>query len=103
IREATAGCIQRPERRRLTWTDRLDRVLTHRVWGVLVFLLLMFLVFESIFLWATPLMDLIKAGKTVLADLLRDQLPAGPLTSLLVRGVLEGVGSVLVFLPQIVI
>jgi ferrous iron transport protein B len=103
IREVTSGCVQHPAQRPVTWTDRLDRVLTHRVWGVLIFLALMFLVFQSIFLWATPLMDLIKAGKTVLGDWLRDVLPAGPLTSLLTGGVLEGVGGVLVFLPQIVI
>jgi ferrous iron transport protein B len=103
IREVTAGCVQRPAQRPVTWTDRLDRVLTHRVWGVLIFLGLMFLVFQSIFLWATPLMDLIKAGKSVLGDGLRDILPPGPLASLLTGGVLEGVGGVLVFLPQIVI
>src|SRR5262249_29732951 len=68
VREVTAGCVQRPARRPVTWTDRLDRVLTHRVWGVFVFLALMFVVFQSIFLWATPLMDLIKAGKGVLGD-----------------------------------
>src|SRR5438552_2944308 len=52
IREALAGCVTRPEHRVLGWTDRLDQVLTHRVWGTLVFLALMFLVFESIFTWA---------------------------------------------------
>jgi ferrous iron transport protein B len=103
IREATAGCIERPARRPVTWTDRIDRVLTHRLWGTLLFLVLMFVVFQSIFTWAAPLMKLIGAGKDVLADALRDGLPPGPLASLLVEGVLEGVGSVLVFLPQIVI
>ena len=103
IRRATAGCVQRPAERPVTWTDRLDRLLTHRLWGTLVFLGLMFVVFQSISTWAAPLMDGIKAGKSWLADALRGTLPAGPLTSLLVEGVLEGVGGVLVFLPQIVI
>ncbi len=103
IREATAGCIQRPEQRPITWTDRLDRILTHRVWGTLVFLALMLIVFQSIFTWARPLMELISGGKDLLAGWLSDTLPPGPLTSLLVEGVLEGVGSVVVFLPQIVI
>src|SRR5262249_12154803 len=49
IRTATQGCIQRPAQRVVTWTDRIDRVLTHKVWGTLIFLLLMFIVFESIF------------------------------------------------------
>jgi ferrous iron transport protein B len=103
IREITTGCVQRPAQRPVTWTDRLDRVLTHRVWGTLLFLALMFVVFQSIFTWAKPLMDLILAGKDAVGGFLSDTLPAGPLTSLLVDGILEGVGGVLVFLPQIVI
>ena len=52
----------------MTWTDRLDRVLTHRVWGTLIFLAVMFLVFQSIFTWAKPLMNWIGTGKDLLAD-----------------------------------
>jgi ferrous iron transport protein B len=103
IREAIAGCVERPAQRPVTWTDRLDRVLTHRVWGTLIFLALMFVVFQSIFTWARPLMKAIGAGKDWLADGLRGALPPGPLSSLLTDGVLEGVGGVLVFLPQIII
>src|SRR5262249_19037080 len=94
---------QRPAQRPVTWTDRLDRILTHKVWGTLIFLGLMFVVFQAIFTWATPLMDLIKNGKDLLRGQIRDWLPPGPLTSLLVDGIMEGVGSVLVFLPQIAI
>jgi ferrous iron transport protein B len=103
IRDALAGCIQRPERRPVTWTDRIDRVLTHKVWGTLIFLLVMFLVFQSIFTWARPLMQVISGGKDLLADALHSFLPPGPLNSLLADGILEGVGSVIVFLPQIMI
>lgn len=103
IRRATHECVRRPAQRPVTWTDRIDRVLTHRVWGTLMFLALMFLVFQSIFEWARPLMGLIGAGKDLLAGALSAALPPGPLTSLLVDGVLEGVGGVVVFLPQIVI
>ncbi len=103
IRHITAGCVERPKVRPVTWTDRLDRVLTHKVWGTLVFLVVMFIVFQAIFTGAKPLMKWIGAGKDSLAELLREHLPAGPFTSLLLDGVLEGVGSVLVFLPQILI
>jgi ferrous iron transport protein B len=104
IRQATAGCVQRPPQRPVTMTDRLDRVLTHRVWGTLVFLVIMFLVFQSIFTWAKPLMDLIDQGREWLAgQVLEAWDTPGPLRSLVVEGVLKGVGSVLVFLPQIVI
>ncbi len=103
IRPITSACVTRPAQRPVTWTDRLDRVLTHKLWGTLIFLALMFVVFQSIFTWARPLMKLIGAGKDVLADGLRDALPPGPLTSLLTEGVLEGVGGVVMFLPQILI
>jgi ferrous iron transport protein B len=103
IREITAGCIERPAQRLVTWTDRIDRVLTHKVWGTLIFLALMFLVFQTIFTGARPLMKGISDGKDALADLLRERLPPGPLTNLLLDGVLEGVGAVVVFLPQILI
>ncbi|HEY7312411.1 MAG TPA: ferrous iron transport protein B [Gemmataceae bacterium] len=103
IREVTAGCIQRPAQRPVTWTDRIDRVLTHRIGGTLIFLVLMFVVFQAIFTGAKPLMKGISDGKDALADLLRDHLPPGPLTNLLLDGVLEGVGAVVVFLPQILI
>jgi ferrous iron transport protein B len=103
IREATAGCIQRPSQRPITWTDRIDRVLTHKLWGTLIFLVLMFLVFQAIFTWARPIMKGISDSKDALADLLRGHLPPGPFTNLLLDGVLEGVGAVVVFLPQILI
>jgi ferrous iron transport protein B len=103
IRQAVDGCIQRPAQRPVTWTDRFDRVITHRIWGTVIFLALMFGVFESIFTGARPLMKAISASKDLLADSLRDVLPAGPLSSLLIDGGLEGVGSVVVFLPQIMI
>jgi ferrous iron transport protein B len=105
IRQAVAGCVRRPAQRAVTMTDRLDRVLTHRVWGTLLFLALMLTVFQALFTWAKPLMDGIKAGQDWLAGLVGDDafLSPGPLRSLLVGGVIKGVGSVLVFLPQIVI
>jgi ferrous iron transport protein B len=103
IHQVTAGCVQRPAQRPVSATDRLDRVLTHRVWGTLVFLVVMFVVFQSIFTWARPLMKVLGSGKDVVADLLRDHLPAGAFTSLLSDGIVEGVGAVVVFLPQILI
>jgi ferrous iron transport protein B len=103
IRAALEGCIQRPASRPLTWTDRIDRVLTHRLLGTGIFLVLMFLMFQSIFTWAKPLMDAIGLGQTALGKAVEGWMQPGPLRSLLVDGVIKGVGSVLVFLPQIVI
>jgi ferrous iron transport protein B len=86
-----------------TRTDRIDRVLLHPVAGVVAFGLVMLLLFQSIFSWAVPAMDAIDGGVGELARLSRAALPASWLTDLWTDGVLAGVGSVLVFLPQIVI
>jgi ferrous iron transport protein B len=103
IRTATVPCVQRPKVRVASWTDRLDRVLTHRVWGTLIFLGVMFLVFQSIFLWAQPVMGLVTDGFTALGELVKGALAPSSLRDLLVDGVIKGVGGVLVFLPQILI
>jgi ferrous iron transport protein B len=103
IREATAGCVQRPKTRPISWTDRIDRVLTHKVWGTAIFLALMCVMFQSIFTWAKPFMDWIGQGQDLLGSQVRTLLPPGPLRSLLADGVVKGVGSVLIFLPQIMI
>lgn len=106
LRQIVSPCVTRSGEHPVTWTDRFDRVLTHRVWGTVVFLALMFVVFQSIFTWAGPLMDLIDAGTDGLKGLLRHPegiLPPGPMSDLLVDGVIGGVGSVIIFLPQILI
>ncbi|MFV8751193.1 ferrous iron transport protein B [Nannocystaceae bacterium ST9] len=80
---------------------KIDRVLTHRVLGPLVFLLVMALVFQSLFSWADPLIGLIEAGIGWLADATRSALGEGAFTDLLTEGVIAGVGNVVVFVPQI--
>jgi ferrous iron transport protein B len=96
-----AGVVTRPSHPVTTPGDWIDRVLVHKVWGTLVFALLMLVVFSSVFVFADPLMKLIDRGIGSIGDLVAAGLPAGPLQSLLVDGVIGGVGSVLVFLPQI--
>jgi ferrous iron transport protein B len=103
IRQAVAGCVRKPAARVVTASDRLDRVFTHKVWGTLIFLALMFALFEAIFVGAQPLMAQIDAGRAWLADELKDAMAPGPFRNLLTDGVLKGVGGVLVFLPQILI
>jgi ferrous iron transport protein B len=84
-------------------TERIDRVVTHKVFGPVVLLAVMFVVFQTIFSWAQLPMDLIDKGFGALADFVRASLPAGLLTDLLADGVIAGVGGVLVFLPQILL
>ena len=83
--------------------DALDRWLLHPLFGLLALAVVMFLIFQAVYAWATPLMDLIDAGTAWLGETVGAALPAGPLNSLLVDGIIAGVGGVIVFLPQILI
>jgi ferrous iron transport protein B len=87
----------------VTLGDRLDRITNQPVIGLLLFVLVMATVFQAVFAWATPLMDLIDAASGWLGQIVADTLPPGALSSLLVDGVIAGVGSVVIFLPQILI
>ena len=100
-RETLAGVASAPKTRVTTRSDRIDRVLTHRLVGLLVFAAVMFLVFQAIYTWSGPLMDIIDSGQGLVSDLVSANVPPGPMRSLLVDGVIAGVGGVLIFLPQI--
>jgi ferrous iron transport protein B len=84
-------------------SEQIDHVVLHPVAGPLILAALMFLVFQAVFSWAVVPMDLIKSGVEGLGQLVGSGLTEGPLRSLLVEGIFGGVGSVLVFLPQILI
>ena len=97
--KAAVGQPSRPD----TVTGRVDAVLLHPVAGLLILLCLLFVMFQAVFAWAKPLMDLIAAGFEWLGVLAHDALPEGLLQSFVQNGVISGVGSVIVFLPQILI
>jgi ferrous iron transport protein B len=82
---------------------RLDAVVMHPVWGLVLLASALFLIFQAVFSWATVPMDTIKAGMAALGNAVNSAMAEGPLRSLLVDGVIAGAGSVLVFLPQIII
>ena len=84
-------------------TQRLDALFLHRIAGPAVFLVLAALVFQAIFTWATPIMDGVELGIASSGEWLAARLPASWFRDLLIDGVWAGVGSVLVFLPQILI
>ena len=92
---------QRPPHSRLQ--HRLDAVVMHPLWGPVLLAALLFLMFQAVFSWAVLPMDAIKAGIVAAGAWLQGQMAAGPLRSLLIDGVLAGVGGVVVFLPQILI
>jgi ferrous iron transport protein B len=97
------GVVVEPGRYRITATDRMDRVLTHRVWGTLVFAVVMLVMFQSVFVWARPVMEWIQTGTAAAGDWVTARLAEGALRSLLVDGVIGGVGAIFAFLPQILI
>jgi ferrous iron transport protein B len=103
IREQLHGVIVTPAAQPITASDRLDRILTHRFWGILFFCLLMLVVFQSIYSWSGPIMDGIGDAQKWVAGLIEGMVGPGPLRSLLVDGAVAGVGGVLIFLPQIVL
>ena len=86
-----------------TLSDKLDRVLTHKLWGTLIFVGLMTLMFQSIFSFARLPMDALQTAVDWLGGAVGGVIPAGDLNSLLVDGVIAGVGAVIVFLPQILL
>ncbi len=83
------------------WTDRLDGILTQRVYGLLVFAAVMGLLFEALFTWSEPMIGAIEAATAGLQNGVTALLPAGILQGLMVDGVIAGVGNVVVFVPQI--
>lgn len=103
VDEALDGVLRDPEPLRVTRSDRLDRVLTHPLWGSLSFAVIMAFVFQSIFSWAVPLMDGIDALFGTVGGWASGYLPEGALQSMVVDGVIAGVGGVVIFLPQICI
>lgn len=83
--------------------DALDRWLLHPLVGLLTLAVVMFLIFQAVYAWATPMMDAIEAATGWLGGVVGETMPTGPLNSLLVDGIIAGLGSVIVFLPQILI
>ncbi|TGE17177.1 ferrous iron transport protein B [Hymenobacter elongatus] len=82
------------------YSNRIDKVLTHKVWGYLIFFGVLFLMFQAVFAWASYPMELIDEGVTWINQLVQTNFD-GPLVSLLTEGVLAGLGGVLIFIPQI--
>ncbi|HRH41681.1 MAG TPA: ferrous iron transport protein B [Pyrinomonadaceae bacterium] len=85
------------------FSEKLDHILTHKVFGLIILAAILLFVFQSIFSWASLPMDLLDQAFGALADLTRNTMPPGLLTDLLADGVIAGVGGVLVFIPQILL
>jgi len=97
------GVVTHPDEMTVTAGDRIDTLLTHRVWGTLFLAATMLVMFNAVFAWADVPMGWIKAGVAAVSRLVEAGLSEGPLRSLLVDGIVGGIGAVVIFLPQIVI
>ncbi|MBR1207704.1 MULTISPECIES: ferrous iron transporter B [unclassified Bradyrhizobium] len=88
-----------------TLTNRIDSVVLHPVWGLVILAVILFVMFQAVFTWAQPAMELLSDGFSALGQLIHDLLPESwsLLQSFLQNGLISGVGSVIVFLPQIII
>ncbi|MHC2466764.1 ferrous iron transporter B [Bradyrhizobium embrapense] len=88
-----------------TLTNRIDSVVLHPVWGLMILAVILFVMFQAVFTWAQPAMELLSGGFAALGQLIHDLLPESwsLLQSFLQNGLISGVGSVIVFLPQIII
>ncbi|MDF3810985.1 ferrous iron transporter B [Rhodopseudomonas sp. BAL398] len=97
-----ADCVSLPSRPD-TVTAKIDAVVLHPVAGLALLIVVLFVMFQAVFSWAQPIMELLATGFAILGQFVHDTLPEGLLQSFLQNGVISGVGSVIVFLPQIVI
>ncbi|SHG76046.1 ferrous iron transport protein B [Winogradskyella jejuensis] len=80
---------------------KLDRILTHKVWGYLIFFLILLTIFQAIYDWAEVPMDFIDSAFASLSEWTKNTLPAGAFTNLLAEGVISGLGGIVIFIPQI--
>lgn len=81
--------------------SRLDRLLTHKVWGYVIFFGILLLIFQAIYSWSSYPMDLIDATFVSLSEATKDALPPGAFTSLIAEGIIPGLGGIVIFIPQI--
>jgi ferrous iron transport protein B len=81
--------------------SKLDRVLTHKFWGYIIFFAILFVIFQSIFDWSSVPMDYIDSTFATLSTMAAEHLPAGILTDLISQGIIPGIGGILIFIPQI--
>ncbi len=103
ISDAIQESVKHNDRDSHRLSEKIDRVLTHRFFGLAILVLLLLLIFQTIFTWAAVPMEILASVFTALGDLVRANMAEGMLTDLIVDGIIAGVGGILVFLPQILI
>lgn len=103
IKHVCDASVRYAGRHDVNFSDKVDKILIHKVWGFVIFFSLMALIFQTIFAWATYPMELIAGAFDGLGAIVRASIPAGDLQNLIVNGAIAGVGAVVTFLPQILL
>ena len=103
ISDVVQRSVKHNDREAHQLSEKIDRILTHKVFGLIILIAILLLIFQAIFSWASLPMDLLDKGFGSLGDLVRSRMAEGILTDLLVDGIIAGVGGVMVFLPQILL
>ena len=95
--------IKRTDANKITLTEKIDDVVTHRIWGPIIFFIFMLIVFQAIYAWSAFPMDLIESGFASLTETVNSLMPDTWYRSLLTDGIIAGLGGILIFIPQIAI
>ena len=104
INQILADClIKEGEDKSYLLTKKIDNIITHKVYGYLIFLSILFIIFQAIFSWSSYPMDLIENGFLLLGEFVSNSLPEGMINDLIVNGILAGLGGIVIFVPQIAI
>lgn len=101
IRSILAKCVKKEEKTHLNYTRKLDSIFLHKAWGFLIFLVILFLIFQTIFSWAEGPMDLIDTAFAEFSAFVSNSLPPGALNDLISQGIIPGLGGIVIFVPQI--
>ncbi len=101
IKSVCNHAVTQSYRSEMTLSDKIDRIVTHKTWGFVIFLTIMMIMFQSVFTWANVPMEMIGDGFGALGSWIESVMPAGDLRDLMVNGALAGVSAVVSFLPQI--
>ncbi|MCW8940590.1 MAG: ferrous iron transporter B, partial [Flavobacteriales bacterium] len=102
ITSVISACLQGGEANRwINRTKKIDNILTHKIYGYLIFLSILFVIFQAIFSWSAYPMELIEEGFAMLGGLVESWMPEGVLSDLIVNGILAGLSGIVVFVPQI--
>ena len=101
IQQIIDSCVNVADQKKVSFSTRIDRLLVHRVWGYVIFLCILFIIFQSIFSIAEFPMNFIDETFTGFIDLVSNLLPKGVLNDLIVNGILAGIGGIIIFVPQI--